>query len=159
LPRTSARRARLPNVALACSRVVSARTRAGKGGQRYWAICRNRPTTLTTYFLINVLLIKPYLINATGRHHGHNMKLGARFYAQSVAQNTRNRSKPLRRSLTATLCVSLAHTSHPPQCGMVRSLRYRVRPRHAMSLLQYGITPIDSAKTDDTMQFYGENKL
>ena len=29
--------------------------------------------------------------------------------------------------------------------------------RGASSLLQYGITPIDSAKTDVTMQFYVEN--
>ena len=31
--------------------------------------------------------------------------------------------------------------------------------RHARSLVQYGITPIDSAKTDVTMQFYVENQL
>ena len=32
-------------------------------------------------------------------------------------------------------------------------------PLAARSLLQYGITPIDSAKTDVTMQFYVENQL
>ena len=32
-------------------------------------------------------------------------------------------------------------------------------PLAARSLLQYGITPIDSAKTDVTMRFYVENKL
>ena len=32
-------------------------------------------------------------------------------------------------------------------------------PLAARSLLQYDITPIDSAKTDVTMQFYVENQL
>ena len=36
---------------------------------------------------------------------------------------------------------------------------YRAVARGASSLLQYGITPIDSAKTDVTMQFYVENQL
>ena len=38
-------------------------------------------------------------------------------------------------------------------------LGYRGVPRAAGSLLQYGITPIDSAKTDVTMRFYVENQL
>ena len=36
---------------------------------------------------------------------------------------------------------------------------YRGGPLAAGSLLQYGITPIDSAKTDVTMRFYVENQL
>ena len=34
---------------------------------------------------------------------------------------------------------------------------YRVGARVAGSLLQYGMTPIDSAKTDGTMRFLVEN--
>jgi len=44
--RTSARRARLPYVALAWLRVVPARARAEKGGYMALAMCRTRPTTL-----------------------------------------------------------------------------------------------------------------
>jgi hypothetical protein len=43
--------------------------------------------------------------------------------------------------------------------GLVWERGYRGGPLAAGSLLQYGITPIDSAKTDVTMRFYVENQL
>ena len=46
-----------------------------------------------------------------------------------------------------------------PRCKERRGDGYGGVPLAARSLLQYGITPIDSAKTDVTMQFYVENQL
>ena len=52
---------------------------------------------------------------------------------------------------------------HFTQCARMLAARREVAcapsARAAGSLLQYGITPIDSAKTDVTMRFYVENQL
>ena len=82
--------------------------------------------------------------------------------ASSVTRRpSATRSSPASQDVAGCEQASLPTRDEQQEAGENSSVcsvqRYRGGPLAAGSLLQYGITPIDSAKTDVTMQFYVEN--